>query len=116
MEFMLPQLWFGRTPHFIIGHHTNGTFHEVKTMKVKNEPRKWEGRKDNQTAVRKLAELISQLRDVVKHANGKACVAIYNRNVRPGSLEVFTAEQDRKPLQEHVIKRFWKDPSTPEDE
>jgi hypothetical protein len=112
----LPQLWFGRTPHLIVGVHTGGVVGRVKIADVSDNLKTWEEREPNQVALRKLAGLLSQLRDVVKEAKGKACVAIYNRSVQPASLDIFTAEEDRKPLPEHVIKRFWKDPSTPQDE
>jgi uncharacterized protein YigE (DUF2233 family) len=109
----LPQLWFGRTPYLITGHHTNGTFDSVNISQVRDQFEDWERKEANQNALRKLASLLSQLREAVKRAKEKACIGIYERSVKPVALHVFVSKQGRKPLPEHVVMKYWAGPAIP---
>ncbi|KAH8752665.1 hypothetical protein F5882DRAFT_368496 [Hyaloscypha sp. PMI_1271] len=110
---ILPQLWFGRTPYLITGHHTNGTFDSVNISHVRDQFEDWERKEANQNALRKLASLLSQLREAVKRAKEKACIGIYERGVKPVALHVFVSKQGRKPLPEHVVMKYWAGPAIP---
>jgi hypothetical protein len=103
----LPQLWFGRTAYLIIGCHANGTFQRVNITRVKHQFEDWERKEANQTALRKLVSLISQLRDTVKGTKAKACIAICHRGIKPAALQVFSPKQGMRPLPEDVVQKFW---------
>jgi len=103
----LPQLWFGRTTYLITGYHTNGTFESINITQVKDQFEDWERKEANQTILRKLASLISQLRETVKGTKGKACIAICERGIKPAALQLFVSKQGMKPLPEDVVQKFW---------
>lgn len=110
---ILPQLWFGRTPYLITGHHANGTFDSVDIGQVRDRFEDWERKEANQDALRKLASLLSQLRESVQCTKEKACIGIYEHGVKPVALHVFVSKQGRKPLPEHVVMRYWAGPAMP---
>ncbi|KAK0708499.1 hypothetical protein B0H67DRAFT_648555 [Lasiosphaeris hirsuta] len=62
----LPQLWFGRTPWLIVGSHIQGTFHHVSVTNVTAHLERWEA--ERQAELRKLAALLSELREAVRGA------------------------------------------------
>ncbi|KUI72688.1 hypothetical protein VM1G_08220 [Cytospora mali] len=104
----IPQLWFGRTRYLITGSHDNGVFGRVKVDDLRESLVDWESKEANQNGLRKLALLLSRLRDVVSLTDGKACVVIYEKGVKGSPLRVFTDTSGRKPLPDSVIDRFWK--------
>lgn len=103
----IPQLWFGRTRYLITGYHQNGIFAEVKVDDLKENLVAWENQEANQNGLRKMTLLLSRLRDVVKMAEGKACVAIYEKGV-DSALRVFDSTSGKRPLPDSIIDKFWK--------
>jgi len=103
----MPQLWFGRTSYLITGYHANGTFQKVNINQVKDQFEDWERKDANQTSLRKMVSLISQLRETVKEAKAKGCIAIYERGIKPSTLQIFVLKQGKKPLPEDVVQKFW---------
>ncbi|KAF4974933.1 hypothetical protein FZEAL_8196 [Fusarium zealandicum] len=106
---MLPQLWFGRTPYLIRGYHVDGNFSQIKVDSIDKDLRGWETRESNQTALRKMAALIGQLRDAVKGSETKSGVAVCMRD-RPLTLKVFATAQSKTPLPRALIEQFWEKP------
>jgi hypothetical protein len=103
----MPQLWFGRTTYLITGYHTNGTFESVNITKAEDQFEEWERKEANQTTLRKLASLISQLREAVRATKEKACIAISERGIKPAALQLFVSKQGMKPLPEDAVQKFW---------
>lgn len=104
---VLPQLWFGRTRYLITGHHEQGVFDEVKVEDVGEDLEAWENREANQDALRKMAMLLSRLRDAVGMAGAKPCVAVYVKGAQ-NPLRVLVSTSGKGPLPDSVIKKFWK--------
>ncbi|KPM40834.1 hypothetical protein AK830_g5718 [Neonectria ditissima] len=100
---LLPQLWFGRTQNLIQGHHIEGVFHKITVDNVGQDLRIWEAQLRTQTALRKVAMLLAELRGIVKNSECKACVVVCQKQ----SLTVFAATQRKTPLPADVTRRFW---------
>jgi hypothetical protein len=103
----LPQLWFGRTPWLIMGHHAQGTFDNVKIINAGSEFAAWENK--HQKELRKMVSLLSQLREAVKKSGSERCMAICEKRTRPRELLVFKASHQRGGLPDDVIGKFWRD-------
>lgn len=101
----IPQMWLGRTPWLIRGSHEKGTYTNIEAADLSSELKQWEARPDIQGALRKMALLLSRLRDTVKAAETKSCVLIHVKG-KP-SLHVFLSTSARKPLPDDVVERFW---------
>lgn len=101
----MPQLWFGRTRWRISGRHTDGTFTEVKKQDVGADFEEWEGR--NQTHLRKLVTVLSQLRDIVKKNGGRNCFAVYERKPVAQTIRVFESSGNGQALSTAIIDAFW---------
>ncbi|KAK3321298.1 hypothetical protein B0T19DRAFT_263303 [Cercophora scortea] len=102
----MPQLWFGRTPYFILGGHSSGSFEAIDVRY--NTPGKFEAwETSNQGSLCKLARLLGLLRDAVKGTPERSCVAIMQRGAESMCLEIFRSTHGRKPLPDPVVKMFW---------
>ncbi|KAH7016982.1 hypothetical protein EDB80DRAFT_703938 [Ilyonectria destructans] len=104
---MMPQLWFGRTQNLIRGVHSEGVFHNIQISSVEEDLRRWEAEDQNQIPLRKVAALLSQLRDIVKKSKQRACVAVYEKSPNP-VLQVFAATHRKTSLPQDICKKFWK--------
>lgn len=101
----LPQLWFGRTPWLIIGHHTKGTFTECPVTNVAEKFPGWE--QQHQAGLRMLVSVLGQLREAVKKNGGGHCVAIYEKKVSPPVLQVFPSSSGKTAVPDNLKGRLW---------
>ncbi|KAI1498341.1 hypothetical protein F5X99DRAFT_420649 [Biscogniauxia marginata] len=102
----MPQLWFGRTPWLIIGHHTQGIVDEVKVVDAAARFLAWETK--HQTELRKVAAVLSQLREAVRKNEGRNCSAIYLKHSLPRSINIFPLALQTSPLPEYLVGKFWR--------
>ncbi|KAF4475425.1 hypothetical protein CGGC5_v015998 [Colletotrichum fructicola Nara gc5] len=73
MEDVVPQLWLSQIPLLVVAYHRQNYFRDINLRDVKQEVRDWEA--TNWTILRKLACLISLIRQVVeKNGNRRAVV------------------------------------------
>lgn len=101
----IPQLWFGRTPHLLRGAHQNGNFtNVVYTNAVAHFP-KWEEK--HQEELRKLAGLITMLRETAMTMEDGACIAVCDNKIRPLTLQVYAAKNNSGVLPQEVIGQYW---------
>lgn len=103
----LPQLWFGRTHHLVMGLHEHGIFSQVEVHDMKEKLEVWEKKEYNQQALQKMAVLFSQLRDIVRTTEAKSCVVLCEKGVKPPVLNIHALTSGRKLLPASVVKRFW---------
>lgn len=101
----LPQLWFGRTPWLMEGHHVNGKFDNINITNAGLRFAEWENRR--QTDLKKVVSLLSQLREVVKRSSSKHCMAICEKHTRPRELMVFESTHQKGGLPNDLISKFW---------
>ncbi|KAM4060479.1 hypothetical protein HRG_001962 [Hirsutella rhossiliensis] len=101
----LAQLWFGRVPWLITGHHTAGLFTSIVIADVAPKLDKWE--RDRQVQLRKLATLLTRFRDAVTGFGGNNCVAIYERNLKAPTIRVCESNLGRRALPDDCIQKFW---------
>ncbi|KAI1265396.1 hypothetical protein F5Y18DRAFT_51050 [Xylariaceae sp. FL1019] len=99
----MPQLWFGRTPWLIMGHHNQGTFHDVEITDVKSDFAAWETR--HQAKLAKMVTLLTQLRQSVQKAGSRRCVAIYEK--KSSQLTVFESTANKGALPDDIVRKFW---------
>lgn len=104
---VMPQLWFGRTHNLIRGVHLEGVFHNIQISNVEEDLQRWEAEDQNQIPLRKVAALLSQLRDITKKSKQRACVAIYEKSPNP-VLQVFAATHRKTSLPQDICRKFWK--------
>nr|POE56434.1 hypothetical protein CFP56_33406 [Quercus suber] len=106
---VMPQLWFGRVGHLIRSYHVGGSFGKVDMTQITDEFSTWEAEEKNQIALRKMAAVLSSLRQLVQRNDGHMCVAIVE-NARHTELQVLSSSgwQARKPLPDDLISKFWK--------
>ncbi|KAI3530198.1 hypothetical protein CABS02_14580 [Colletotrichum abscissum] len=76
MEDVIPQLWLSQTPLLVVAHHHQNYFRDVELRNMKQEVRDWEA--TNRTILRKLAYLISLIRQVVEKSDSRRAVVRYN--------------------------------------
>ncbi|KAI7780546.1 hypothetical protein LA080_015947 [Diaporthe eres] len=103
----LPQLWLGRTRYLITGHHENGTFDDVRVYDLREELEAWEKNEVNQEALQKMAALLSRLRDTIRTNQGKSCVALCEKAVKPYTLRIHASTSGKGPLPASVVEKFW---------
>ena len=108
---MIPQLWFGRTPHLFIGTHKNGTFTKVDSIDLMSRFPDWE--KANQDGLRKMVRLIADLRKMVRTAQGGPCVAVCNNKVRPLRLIIYTSVGKTSVLPDYLVDNYWRSGKKP---
>ena len=104
---ILPQMWFGRTPHLIRGQHSSGTFHKVDISHMDKELVQWENDDKHQLALRKMAALIARLRSIVIERRDQVAIVIFRREGQE-KLKVFERRPKRLPLPDDVIAGFWR--------
>ncbi|KAH0425477.1 hypothetical protein CcaCcLH18_10936 [Colletotrichum camelliae] len=75
MEDVLPQLWLSQTPLLVVAYHHQNYFQDVKVHDMRQEVRDWEA--TNWTILRKLACLISLIRQVVEKNDNRRAVVRY---------------------------------------
>ena len=103
---MIPQLWFGRTPHLFIGSHKGGTFTKVDSLNMTDRFPDWE--KTNQDGLRKMVQLVTDLRETARAAHGGACIAVCNHKVKPLRLAIFASRKETSVLPDHLIHHYWR--------
>ena len=103
---MIPQLWFGRTPHVFIGSHKDGTFTSIHSIHLTDHFPNWE--KSHQDGLRKMARLIADLRETVRATPGGACVAVCNHKVKPLRLAIFSSAGQKAVLPDDIIHQYWR--------
>ncbi|KAJ9654415.1 hypothetical protein H2201_009006, partial [Coniosporium apollinis] len=110
---MLPQLWFGRTPHLLVGMHEagDGTFGRVDGIDAAARFPAWEAQ--NQGALRALVGVLARLREVVRSpAVGESGVAVVvcDCKVKPASLDVLLPAEGskRRVVPEEFVREFWR--------
>ncbi|MCJ1475563.1 hypothetical protein MMC13_004226 [Lambiella insularis] len=106
LQQMIPQLWFGRTPHLFIGSHKKGTFSGVRSINMMARFPDWE--KTQQDVLRKMARLIAELRETARAAEGGACVAVCDKKVRPFRLNVFASKGKTSVLPDNLVRQYWR--------
>lgn len=106
LQEVLPQLWFGRTPHLFCGVHANGHFTRVVTFDAAAQFSRWEGM--HQVSLRKMARLITELREAAMGARDRRCVVIYNHKVRPTQLELHASLSKTHVLPQSIIESYWR--------
>lgn len=108
LETAIPQMWFGRNKYFIRGirDRSSGCVTQVTVTNLPEEFARWEQKRDMQLALRKMETLLLGLRDVVKGAKEKSCVAVYDGNDH-SSLMLFACTWGRVALPADVVEKFW---------
>ena len=106
MGKIMPQVWFGRTPFLIKGHHVAGTFDRVEVTKISDEFEAWEMKAGNQEALGKVVHLLSWLRQIVRGAKEKACIAICTRQDN-NQIRLFLPNCVKRPMPDSTVARFW---------
>jgi hypothetical protein len=104
LALSLPQLWFGRTRHFICGYHKDGHFTKIKNDKVGKRLEHWE--EQQQDHLRTMVRLITRLRDITADSGGR-CIAVYNKKDKPARLVIFASLKNHEPLPTDIIQRYW---------
>ncbi|KAK1638492.1 hypothetical protein BDP81DRAFT_315711 [Colletotrichum phormii] len=101
------QMYFGRTPHLIIGQHEKGEFTNVRTEDCESMMETWEWW--NHEPLNKLAYLLGSLRERVKKAiaEGKRAFAIYNTMWDKTALEIWTTLMRQAPILQKLERMFW---------
>ena len=102
----MPQLWFGCTPQLIMGIRKNseGVFNKVNFRDFAPSFQKWETQ--NQDTLRKLTTLLRRLKMIVKEAQGRVCIAILDKSVKPARLVIYTSSRKIIVPQE-FLGEFW---------
>lgn len=99
----IPQLWFGRTPHLLIGKHDGGVVHSTSHTHMGLRFEKWEA--DNQDKLRKLASLLAELKRAVSKAQGNAAILLCRHKGAP--LQVFEAKYGISLLPADILAKHW---------
>ncbi|KAG7084744.1 geranylgeranyl pyrophosphate synthetase [Colletotrichum scovillei] len=101
------QMYFGRTPHLVIGQHEKGEFTGVRIEDCEPLMEQWEW--ENHEALTKLASLLGLLRENAKRARaqGRRARAIYNSKWDNAVLEIWTTFSRQAPIPPEFEKMFW---------
>jgi hypothetical protein len=105
MSFM-PQLWFGRTLYLIRGVYHRGFFEKLVISRVNDDFQSWETDVKHQVALRKMAGLISYIRDLLVEADEDTVIMIFQKD-HPGRLRLFRRISIRPPLPDEIVQKFW---------
>ncbi|KJZ68351.1 hypothetical protein HIM_12260 [Hirsutella minnesotensis 3608] len=105
INLFMPQLWFGRIPWLIMGHHQNGTFTDTKVVHVEPRFEEWEA--SRQTELRKLVTALHSLRTAVHKGGGRNCAAICERVQETPVIRVYHTRVNARPLPNELISKFW---------
>lgn len=110
----LVQLWFSRADAFIGGDVTpERKYILVNKIEIKDTADlcdEWETDEENQTALRRLTALISQLREIVRGTKDKQCYII-REGTWPhlsNQLHVFTVENGEAPGFRNDVGKYWR--------
>lgn len=104
LNSVLPQLWFGRTPWLITGHHIAGTFDKISVTDAAAHFERWET--ERQLDLQKLATVLVELRDAVRKNEGKGCAAVYEKGVGARVIKVCALDKSRK-VPDDIVRSFW---------
>lgn len=105
LNLYMPQLWFGRTPWLITGHHDKGTFHKVDITNAAERFINWED--NHQVQLKKLVAILAQFREAVQNNNGKNCIAIFDKGSHKKGIVIYPSTVNQKPLPDDLISNFW---------
>ncbi|KAF1941223.1 hypothetical protein EJ02DRAFT_348267 [Clathrospora elynae] len=98
----MPQLWFGRTPYFMVGKHNNGVVNSVSITHAASIFAAWE--KENDDRLRKLVSVLAELKSIVKGTAKGAAILVYEKG---GGLKAFEMKKDTGVLPKDIIGRHW---------
>lgn len=101
----LAQLWFGRTPWLIVGHHQQGNFTSVDITNVVAEFPAWEAR--NQDSLRRMAGVLAQLRMAIEENGGQHCVAVCEQDVFPPAISVHPSRLPSNLVSDKLRQKLW---------
>jgi hypothetical protein len=105
---LIPQMWFGRTPHLLIGRHPagNGVFNQVIHVHVGSKFEEWE--EENQKGLKILVGLLRQIKEIVSGVEKHTAVLMYEK--KGGPLKVMKM---RNPTQVLPAKsrKYWSPPA-----
>ncbi|EFX02251.1 geranylgeranyl pyrophosphate synthetase [Grosmannia clavigera kw1407] len=115
----MPQLWFGRTPWLLVGHHTDGIFRSVNVTHAAARFATWDANDTNQAALRTLAALLAQLRnDVLQRLRNNLgigpgyAVAICEKQSKPRTIQIYAPTKGKKQaLPDDLVRYFWSSPA-----
>ncbi|GKT40564.1 uncharacterized protein ColSpa_00745 [Colletotrichum spaethianum] len=99
----MPQLWFGRTPWLIVGHHNEGTFDSRKITGVAASFADWET--THQAPLQKLVTVLVELRHAVRKNGGRHSAAVYEQG--SGTIRVFELTSFRQALPMDLRQKLW---------
>ncbi|CAO2652933.1 Nn.00g023440.m01.CDS01 [Neocucurbitaria sp. VM-36] len=99
----IPQLWFGRTPYLLVGKHDKGVFHSTTCTHAGAQFAKWE--ESNQEKLRKLANLLVELKRTVQGTVEGAAVLVCEPKGAP--LRLFTVRNKQDVLPKEIIMKHW---------
>lgn len=99
----IPQLWFGRTPHLLLGKHDGGVIHSTSHTHMGLRFGKWEA--DNQDKLRKLASLLAELKSAVSKTQGNAAILLCRHRGAP--LQIFEAKNGTSVLPADILAKHW---------
>lgn len=106
------QLWFGRTPHLIVGYYTaeTGVFHRIRHMSGKELCATWET--SMQEPLRKLVSLLAQVRDMLRAEPGPFRSAVLVREEKGGPIRIRAMEEQHRVFKqsEHFHRYFARAP------
>ncbi|KAF2796868.1 hypothetical protein K505DRAFT_299398 [Melanomma pulvis-pyrius CBS 109.77] len=105
----LPQLWFGRTPHLLIGKHpaADGIFKEIINIHAGSKFGEWE--EENQDALKKLVGILNKLKEIMSDMEKGAAMLLYEK--KGGPLQVLKMKQPTQVLPEES-KKYWNSEET----
>jgi hypothetical protein len=104
MGQFIPQMWFGRTPHLLMGRHPagNGVFNEVIHIHVGSKFEEWE--KKNQKELMILVGILNQIKEIMGGADTGAAVLLYEK--KGGPLKVMKMRNPTQVLPERS-RKYW---------
>lgn len=98
----IPRFWARQVPKFVLAHHMNGTFHDVKVHDIRDKVEAWEA--EHQDELEIFARLLQKIIEVVqRHAKGKLEI------VCAGGMELAVREQldDAGSVCSEAMKARW---------
>lgn len=99
----IPQLWFGRTSYLITGQHKDGVVHKVSCTNVSQRFSQWEAA--NQEALRKLVQILLELKNVMRSSKGGAAALVCLEKGAP--IQIMKMRTATNVLPEDIIRRHW---------
>lgn len=98
--------WFSRVSINLCCYHKNGPLVKLFKINIIAAPRKWEENERNQTALRKLATLLSDLKRAVGAGtlDGQACIGLLERYGDPASIQAFLFKDELELAPEGISK------------